>query len=218
MVNPMLHKTPHIHLRNSCLVITNDKQYYVCPIDMEIMKCLVSKGHYCSLSGALYPMQGSNDCLLALYFNNYHAINAHCSISVNNISKSLITQLISNHHLMAIKQPSAIECKWPGYTSTKDVIPLLALITMREGCFIVFIIPVVNSFTSKISIALWGLHFDPFQNLSDLFFNFKSICDFKLTNLAKTYSHLVPIVSFMNTLEEIVNNYNMSFPCWLIII
>ena len=57
-------------MTNCYLAITKDKQYSPCPVYMDIVKYLVSKGHYCSLSGGLYPGQGHTDCGLALYFNN----------------------------------------------------------------------------------------------------------------------------------------------------
>ena len=57
-----------IILSNPYLGVTDSEQYYTDPIDMDIMKYLISKGHYCSLSGGLYPVQGGNDCALALYF------------------------------------------------------------------------------------------------------------------------------------------------------
>ena len=60
----------HIQLMNPYLVITNDKQYYTQPMKKNIMKYLVSKGHFSSLSGDLYPVKDNKDCTLALYSNN----------------------------------------------------------------------------------------------------------------------------------------------------
>ena len=54
----------------SLFAITGDEWYTTWQIDMYIMKCLVSKGQYCSLSGGLYPLQGSTHYTWALYFNN----------------------------------------------------------------------------------------------------------------------------------------------------
>ena len=38
-------------------------------MEIDIIKYLVSKGHFCPLSEGLYPRKGTNDCALALYFN-----------------------------------------------------------------------------------------------------------------------------------------------------
>ena len=71
--------------KNTSLAITDDEKYFTHPIDMDIMKCLVSKGHYSSLSCGLYPIYNHTDCALALYFKNDIQIKSICPISVNNI-------------------------------------------------------------------------------------------------------------------------------------
>ena len=43
-------------------------------MEIEIMKCLLSKGYFCSLSDRLYPVQDHSGCVLALYFNNDESI------------------------------------------------------------------------------------------------------------------------------------------------
>ena len=68
MVNTALCKTFQTNLKNTYLAITDDEKYFTQPIDLDIMKCLVYKGHYCSQSGGLYPIQNNKDCIFALYF------------------------------------------------------------------------------------------------------------------------------------------------------
>ena len=53
MVNMALHETFKIELKTSYLAITDDEKFFTHSIDMDIMKCLISKGHYCSLSGGI---------------------------------------------------------------------------------------------------------------------------------------------------------------------
>ena len=69
MANTMLHKSLTIEIKNPYPVITEDEQYYTCPIYTDIMKCLVSKGHHSCLSGGLFPVQGHTDYALDSYFN-----------------------------------------------------------------------------------------------------------------------------------------------------
>ena len=70
----MLCKTLTIINTNSYLAITDDEQYYTWLVDMDVMKCLLLKGHYCSLWGNLYVGQGHTDCALALYVNSNNEI------------------------------------------------------------------------------------------------------------------------------------------------
>ena len=63
MINTMLHKTVTIQLTNPYLAICDDEQFYTCPVDVDIMKCLVS--------GGPYPVNGNNNCYLALHCDRY---------------------------------------------------------------------------------------------------------------------------------------------------
>ena len=59
---------------------------------MYIMKCLISKGHYCSLSGGLCPIYNHTDCAPALYIKNDIQIKSFYPISLNNIASNCIVQ------------------------------------------------------------------------------------------------------------------------------
>ena len=74
VLTTMVQKTLTTHLSNPYLAITDYEQCCTHPVNMDIMKYLVSKGHYCFLSEGLYAVQGSNSFGLALYFNDDSAI------------------------------------------------------------------------------------------------------------------------------------------------
>ena len=114
-------------MENLYLDINNDEQYYTHPIDMDIMKCLISKASYCSLVGGPCSAQGGRDCALVLNFNKDNAIKSYCLITINTITKNSITQLILNHYLMSLCKPSSTEHRYPSYTDSKTVNPPLAL-------------------------------------------------------------------------------------------
>ena len=120
-------------MTNPCLTITDSYQCYAYPVKMDIMKCLLSKGHYCSISRDLYPIQGNTDCALALYFDDDNVTKSHSSIIGNTISKNSRTQLRSNHYLIAVMKPRSTACRCPGYTDTKTINPPLAVITKTNG-------------------------------------------------------------------------------------
>ena len=119
IINTMLQKTIQIQLTNPYLAITNDEQHYGWPIELDIMKCLVSKSHFCSLSGDLYPLKCKNYCVLAVYST---------SIKISKLiaqfwSRNSITQLSLHHNLMAVIQNSTIECRCHGYTDKRNIPP-----------------------------------------------------------------------------------------------
>ena len=131
------------------------------------MKCLVSKGHYYSLSRGIYPLQNHNDYALALYFKNDPNIKSFCSISVHDISGNFILQLNQKQYLLLIEQ-SPIYGRSPENTENKIVLPPLAVINLprSSSIFSTDFMSAVNSFTSKLPITLWGYQFDPFLNKS----------------------------------------------------
>ena len=55
---------------------------------MDITEYLISKGHYWSMSGGPYPVQGSSDSALVLYFNDATAMWHHNALCINTTSKT----------------------------------------------------------------------------------------------------------------------------------
>ena len=108
-----MQKTFTTALKNTYLAITNGEIYFTQPINIDIMKFLTSKGHYCSLSGGLYPIYNHTDCTLALYFKNDIQIKSFCPISVNNIASNFIVQLNPNQYLLAVIKRNPIEHRCP---------------------------------------------------------------------------------------------------------
>ena len=177
----------HLH-KNTYLAITNDENYFTYPIDMDIMNCLIPKGYYYSLSGGLYPIHNHTDCPHTLYFKNDIHIKSFCPISVNNIASNYIVQLNPNQYLLAVIKRIPIECNVP--ETKKKLMPTLAMINLPKGCKIYstdFIIPAVNSFSTKLPMTLWGYQLDPFINTSDPLIpsNCKIMSDFGLNNLTQ---------------------------------
>ena len=88
--------------KNTYLAITDDEKYFTHQIDVDIIKCLISKGNYYSLSGELYPIYNQTYCTLALYFENDIQIKSFCLISMNNIFSHFIVQLNLYQYIIAV--------------------------------------------------------------------------------------------------------------------
>ena len=100
-------------------------------------------------------------------------IKSFCPISVNNIASNFIKQLNPNQYLL------------DGNTENNIISPPLAMINLPKSCTLYstdFIIPSVNSFSSKMSTTSWGYQLDPFINKSDplIQINFKIMSSFGL--------------------------------------
>ena len=119
------------------------------------MKCLLSKGHFCSLSGGIYPVKDNNDCALALDFNIERDIKKCSSVSITNIKKKkIVTEINRNYmyYLMLVVKDSSIEHRCPRHIHEEMSSLPLAVITLPGGCSLFtpdFIIPAINTFQPK---------------------------------------------------------------------
>ena len=140
---------------------------------MDMIKCLVWKGHYCFISGGYIP------------YKEVHIVLYPYTLTMTML-KNHIIQLSPINYLMSVIQFSSIECRQLGYMDSKT--RATTSLNITEGCSIFtldFIIAAVNTFTSKIPITPWGYQLDLFMKLLYSAFNFKLMSDFKLTNISK---------------------------------
>ena len=91
----MLNKTLQIKVYNF-LPVTNDEQYSTVPKDTGVIKCLISKGHFCFLSEALYPVSNHQEYLLVLHFNNEDTTKT-CNIFILQIYRNYTRQISHNY-------------------------------------------------------------------------------------------------------------------------
>ena len=119
MVNTALCKTFQNAQRNNYLAITDVEKYFICPIGIDIMKYLLFKDHYCSISEGLYHLQNHKDWTLVLYFKNDVNIKSFCFISVQDITRNFILQWIPNHYLLAMVEQSPYNADVPETQKTR---------------------------------------------------------------------------------------------------
>ena len=51
--------------------------------------------------------------------NNYSVIKSFCSITINTINKSSVTQFSPNHYLISVILFSSMICRFPDYNDSK---------------------------------------------------------------------------------------------------
>ena len=68
MVNNMLSKTLQIKVHNY-LPLSNNEWYFTMPKNVDVIKSLISKASFCTLSEVLYPVSNQPACLVVLNVN-----------------------------------------------------------------------------------------------------------------------------------------------------
>ena len=222
----MMKKYHRIHIYWAGIIYTHS-------IDMDIMKSLISKGYYCSLSVDYMPY--ITILIEPLHYTSrmIFKLNPSAQFQWIILASNFIVQLNPNQDHLAIIKWSPVECRYPVNTENNIISPPLAKINLPAGLYSAstgFIIPAVNSFSSKLPITLWDYQCDPFISISDPLIpvNFNLISNFGLNNLTQMKSNFilskllpitdVPIVNFMDTLNHIDIEHNNNYPLWLIIV
>ena len=84
--NPPLNKALTYEIEANTFAVSMDRNYMTIPTESEFIECTLASGHFCNLRSALYHMQSSKMCLIALFLKNENAISEYCEMKVMNIS------------------------------------------------------------------------------------------------------------------------------------
>ena len=84
--NPTIGKSLSYQLEGSNLAITKDNNYVSILTEAEFIQYTLAQGHFCNLNTALYHIDYSNWCLVAMFLKENNRINKDCKLSVTNIT------------------------------------------------------------------------------------------------------------------------------------
>ena len=107
----MLHPTLNVHaqyeLEGSYLVALMEGMFVSVSTALDVKLCLVTNGHLCMFDQALYPVEGINWCIYALFINDQNRKRKDCFLKTLNQMTSLAYSL--NGYLWAIKCSSRLK-------------------------------------------------------------------------------------------------------------
>ena len=84
--NPTIGKSLSYNLEGSSLAVTKDNSYVTILTEAEFIQCTLAQGHFCSLNTALYHIDYSEWCLVAMFLKQDNRINNDCQLTVTNIT------------------------------------------------------------------------------------------------------------------------------------
>ena len=78
----MLHPTLNMHtqyeIEGTHLATLMEDMFISLPSTLDVKLCLITNGHLCMFDQALYPVEGINWCVYALFVNDYNKIKIDC--------------------------------------------------------------------------------------------------------------------------------------------
>ena len=132
--NQTIGKSLSYQLEVSNLAITKDNNYVSILTKGEFIQCTLAQGHFCNLNTALYHIDYSNWCLVAMFLKENNRINKDCKLSVTNITGPQAIYLDQGLWAISVEKPTQMEIRCPKVTQVKSLKPPITLINLQPAC------------------------------------------------------------------------------------
>ena len=132
--NPIIGKSLSYILEGSNLAITKDNSYVTVLTEAEFIQCTLAQDHFCSLNTALYHIDYSKWCLVAIFLKQDNRINKDCQLTVTNITGPQAIYLDQGLWAISVDMPTQMEIKCPKVTQVKSLKPPITLVNLQPAC------------------------------------------------------------------------------------
>ena len=121
-------------LESNFLVVSSDQHYFMMPLETDVMACKLTRGHWCKMRTAMYPVAIIDWCIASLFINDKERIERTCSVKTlkryNNIAYDLGKGLWAIS--ASASTPLQIDCLKGSEHITVE--PPLQIIHLENGC------------------------------------------------------------------------------------
>ena len=132
--NPTIGKSLKYNLEGSNLAVTKDNNYVTILSEAEFIQCILAQGHFCSLNTALYHVDCSNLCLVAMFLKQNNTINKDSQLAVTNITGAQAIYLDQGLWAIPIDKPTQMEIRCPKVTQVKSLKPPITFMSLQPAC------------------------------------------------------------------------------------
>ena len=132
--NPSLNKALIYQLEVNTLAVSRDGNYATIPTESEFLECTLASGHFCNLRSALYHMQSSKMCIIALFLKDEIAINENCEMKVINITGPGALYLDQGTWAIATTDTEQMKVTCPLQTHVISIEPPLSIVELEPAC------------------------------------------------------------------------------------
>ena len=132
--NPTIGKSLKYNLEGSNLAVTKDNNYVTILSEAEFIQCTLAQGHFCSLNTALYHVDYSKLCLVAMFLKQNDRINKDCQLAVTNITGPQAIYLDQGLWAISIDKSTQMEIRCPKVTQVKSLKPPITFVNLQPAC------------------------------------------------------------------------------------
>ena len=171
----------------SNLAFTQDRNYVTILTESEFIQCTLAQGDFCSLNTALYHIDYSKWCLVAMFLKDNDRINKYCTLTMTNITGPQAMYLDQGSWAISIEKSSQMQIRCPQVTQVKSLKSPITFITLQPA-FSGFspevkLPPYFRQYSKGFSIAFNSAHLNIPKYEST---NFKIWNDLNLSNITPT--------------------------------
>ena len=134
VLNPSLNKALTYQLETNTLAVSKDGKYATIPTESEFLECTLASGHFCNLRSALYHMQSSKMCIIALFLKDEIAIDKNCEMKVINITGPVALYLDQGTWAIATTDTEQMKVTCPLQTHVISIEPPLSIVELEPAC------------------------------------------------------------------------------------
>ena len=106
--------------------------------EAEFIQCTLAQDHFCNLNTALYHIDYSNWCLVAMFLQENNRTNKDCKLSVTNITGPQAIYLDQGLSAIYVEKPTQMEIRCPNVIQVKSLKPPITLINLQPACSGIF--------------------------------------------------------------------------------
>ena len=125
--NPSIGKSLSYQPEGSNLAITKDNNYVSILTEAAFIQCTLAQDHFCSLNTALYHIDYSNWCLVAIFLKENNRI-------ATNITGPQAIYLNQGLWAISVEKPTQMEIRCPKVTQVKSLKQPIKLINLQPAC------------------------------------------------------------------------------------
>ena len=176
-------------IESDYLAVNGKNTHFMLPINDEIKLCHVSRGRWCRLSTAMYPVNSVNWCIASLFKNNRTLIDENCKVKVQRQVGNLVRNLDKGVWAISSLEPHELFVRCVKTNSFVQIRPPLQIVHLGNGCEAYsakFFIPPTNSIVKEETKELATTN--RFVGLTDTFLpltEMAAYAPFELKNLTQ---------------------------------
>ena len=187
--NPTIGKALSYRLEGSNLAVSKDDSYLTILTEAEFIECTLAQGHFCSLNSALYHIDYSKWCLVALFLKQDIRVYKDCQLSMTNISGPQAIYLDQGSWTISVEKPTQMEIRCPKITQVKSLKPPITFIHLQPACSAfapgVKLPPYFKQFSKGFHVALKSANLNVLEYKPT---NFRIWNTFNLSNISELES------------------------------